>query len=95
MPDFGATRCWCCNSPLKPLTGYCYLCDSEAVKVSPPHVCLRSCRVIDDGTGRPPEFAKLEPDDEVDPNVRKRLAEWRKSDGSEQGGRAKRPPGGR
>ena len=78
MPDFGAARCWCCNSPLKPLSGYCYLCDSEAVKVSPPHVCLRSGRVISDGTGRPPVFEKLPCDHEMDERVRQRLEELKR-----------------
>ena len=59
-------RCFCCESLLR-ADGYCYLCDSEAVRVSPPHRCIRSGRVISDEHGcEPEELSPLEKDHETE-----------------------------
>lgn len=57
-------RCWCCGGPLTE-GGRCDLCDASFVMTSPPHVCLRSGRVISDEHGCDPQFPLLAADHET------------------------------
>ena len=56
--------CWCCAGPLM-LNGQCPICDRAGL-MSPPHVCLRTARVIGDEHGDEcePGFPTLPPDHE-------------------------------
>jgi len=45
-------------------SGLCALCDLEGGMVSPPHVCIKTGRIITDEHGCEPDFLALEPDHE-------------------------------
>lgn len=58
-----AHRCWCCASLLT-TKGACPICDMAGM-MSPPHICLRSGRVIGDEDDCAADLDAVAPDHET------------------------------
>ena len=62
-PALDAPHCWCCASLLT-TKGDCPICDMAGM-MSPPHICLRSGRIIEDEDGCEAPFTATGPDHET------------------------------
>lgn len=58
-----APHCWCCGSVLT-TKGTCPICDMAGM-MSPPHICLRSGRIISDEHDCQADFTEVAPDHET------------------------------
>lgn len=87
MVDFGLPaarpdRCACCGMLLDPRDRHCYLCDMpDTHKVSPPHICVKTGRILTDHPIAGIRFRPLPHDHETDRAVVIGLLQLRKHKG--------------